>query len=180
MLTQPSQRHEKWKKVLLSALLLGAVAALVVYLLSPSQHFEVEPQDISQETAVRICPYVLISEAEYAYIDRILAEEAVQAALADTETMTTLSEELTARYADEFLIDGEATENFTIRTMSGYLYVSGETANRSCIFVHSSEGELGKIVGEYVTTKNFFGEKVKPVYLLENYNNTRFVENVNT
>ena len=178
MLTQPSQRNSKWMKVLFSALLLGAVAALAVFLLSPDRHFEVEPQEITQEAALRICPYVLITEEEYAYIDRILADKAVQDALANTETMTTLSDEAAADYADEFFIDGEATKNFTIRAMDGFLYVSAETDDRSCIFIHSSEGELGKIVGQYYTTKNFFGEKVKPVFLLENYDNTKFIENV--
>lgn len=99
--------------IVLSTLLLVAVATLLILIFRPDENHIIMPEPITVTKAVEICPDILITTKEYELRDFLLNDAAITALLSD-EAILTLDDVLTAPYEDIITVNGNLPDTFEI------------------------------------------------------------------
>ena len=99
--------------IVLSILLLAAVAALLILIFRPEENHIIIPEPITVTRAVELRPDILITTKEYELRDLLLNDAAITALLSD-DAILTLDDALTAPYKDIITVSGNLPDIFEI------------------------------------------------------------------
>ena len=106
-------KKARFPLIVLSTLLLAAVAALLTLILRPEENHVVTPEPITATKAVELCPDILITTKEYELRDLLLNDKSITALLSD-DAILTLADGLTAPYEDTIAANGLPPDTFEI------------------------------------------------------------------
>lgn len=144
-------KKARFPLIVLSVLLLAAVAALLILIFRPEENHIIIPEPITVARAVELRPNILITAKEYELRDFLLNDAAITALLSD-DAILTLDDALTAPYKDKITVNGLQPDTFEIgiiyqninvdysfgksRTILSFIYDGSIT--KTCFQTHDS------------------------------------------
>ena len=157
-------KKARFPLIVLSTLLLAAVAALLTLILRPEENHVVTPEPITATKAVELCPDILITTKEYELRDLLLNDKSITALLSD-DAILTLADGLTAPYEDTIAANGLPPDTFEIGIIYRNINVDYSCGESRTILSFIYDGSITKTCSQ---TRD-------STYAVENRNNETFI-----